>query len=285
MVDLRHPPRDRLGIGLSRWLLNVCVAVGLAACVAPAQVSDLQRTWTQAAVFLPPLGMGEVLVTRMGSNDMAARLAALRAGTKLPVVLYMHGCTGIGNEALLRKIAAGGFAVIAPDSFARAWRPLQCSPATFEGGYNVFIYDFRLAEVAYALDQMWASPWADSNRLVLVGSSEGAVAAALYRGDEFAARVIAQWTCSGAPHVAGLAWGGGEPVLALLGARDPWYLASSGQHCGHYLVGRPNSRSEIIAISSDIGDSKALKHDILSNPDTQSQILGFIDAYATPGGR
>ena len=111
-------------------------------------------------------------------------------------------------------------------------QPLECQLSfgigAQTGGRHLFVYDFRMEEVSFALEQLWTERWADWGRMFLVGTSEGGVTAALYRGDEFKARVIAQWTCSGAPHVAGIAAPLDEPILAVRGAQDPWYGAKAG---------------------------------------------------------
>jgi len=43
--------------------------------------------------------------------------------------------------------------------------------------------------------QLQAAPWADPARLVLAGYSQGGIAAALYDGPEFKARIIIAWPC------------------------------------------------------------------------------------------
>ena len=247
--------------------------VVLAACAGAGATSDLERTWDHARVVLPPLGAPGPVVTTMGSAAMASHLARLPPGGRLPVVVYLHGCTGIGNDDFLRTLAGDGFAVVAPDSFARTWRPLQCDPRTRSGGYNVFVYDFRLAETAYALGHLWQQPWADWNRMALVGSSEGGVAAALYRGDEFRGRVVLQWTCSGAAHVRGVAAPAGEPVMTVVGAEDPWYVANRRQDCGALLAGRPASRSLVV-------DGRG--HDVLGDSGVVEEVREFLRALISP---
>ena len=162
----------------------------------------------------------------------------------------MHGCTGYGSLKPLQAFARAGFAVIAPNSFARRYRPLQCRPSEKTGGRNIFIYDFRLLEISYALQRMADFSWIANDRLFLVGTSEGGVAAALYRGEEFRARIIAQWTCHGLPFVRGLAAPEGEAVLAIVRSNDPWYQPdrTSGQlgHCGSFFKTPDRSRSLII---------------------------------------
>ncbi len=262
-----------------RKKLFALALAALGACAGPsaqrAEAPDLPQTWNRATIVLPPLGTGAALVTTVDSPAMQERLRRVPANAKLPVVLYVHGCTGMGGLALLQALAEAGFAVVAPDSFARRYRPLQCDAQNQAGGRNLFVYDFRLEEVAYALDQLWLRPWADWEHLMLVGASEGGVAAALYRGDEFAARVILQWTCQGAPHVAGLATGKQEPVLALLASNDPWYQRVGGGDCGALLVGRPDSRSHLLIVPGG--------HELVAEPSAIRLVVEFLRRQAFRG--
>ncbi|MDP6709593.1 MAG: hypothetical protein QF893_24915, partial [Alphaproteobacteria bacterium] len=139
----------------------------------------------------------------MNDKALAAYLGAAR-GAKFPTVLYLHGCAGLDGLTPLRAMARRGFAVVAPDSFARRFRPRQCDPATLRGGRNVYVFDFRAAEISYAVHRFRRLPWVDKQRLFMLGVSEGGLAVAQYRGDEFRARAITEWTCNGAPLVRGL---------------------------------------------------------------------------------
>ena len=184
----------------------------------------------------------------------------------------MHGCNGVGSVKVLEALAARGFAVIAPDSFARRYRPLQCSAWLQSGGKNVFVYDFRQAEIAYALHRIKRTPWVDQRRMFLYGTSEGGVATAIYRGYAFRARVVTQWTCHGSPLVRGLMAQPNEPVLAIVRADDPWYSASKtpGQagHCGVFLGERPRSRPVVLPGGAG--------HDVYGNPKTIPMIADFL---------
>ena len=142
--------------------------VSCANSIASRQESDLQLTWSKAIVVLPPERTQGAIITRMDSRSMKARLEAGTISSKFPVIVYLHGCTGIGNVGLMKKLASNGFVVIAPDSFARKWRPLQCDPETQTGGYNLFVYDFRLAEISYTLNQLWQLPWVNQEQLFLL---------------------------------------------------------------------------------------------------------------------
>ena len=237
--------------------------------------SDIERTWGEAVVALPPVGPDGLVLARMNDRQMQKQVAQYGPATRLPVVLYMHGCTGIGNFLFFERLAKSGFAVIVPDSLARQFRPLQCDPETQTGGFNRFVYEFRQTEIAYALDQMAKISWIDQRNLFLVGTSEGGVATALYRGHEFRARVITQWTCNGAPIVEGIAAPPHIPILSIVKAGDPWYGVdrTRGQqgHCGQFMDGRPHSRSIVIGGGA--------RHDVYDSLENTEIIVRFLTEH------
>jgi dienelactone hydrolase len=210
--------------------------------------SDIARTFSQAFVLLPPARGEEVTVGKMSDADVRRKLSA--AGGRLPVMVYMHGCTGLQDPSVLAGFAKQGFVVVAPNSFARRFRPLQCRPSSRTGGENIFVFDFRLSELSYAVHRLRGMAWVDPDRMILFGVSEGGVAAALYRGNEFNGRIIAQWTCHGHPFVRGIAAPAGEPILAVVRKGDPWYdrARTRGQEgdCGAFFGDRPRSRSIVL---------------------------------------
>jgi hypothetical protein len=236
--------------------------------------SDIARTYAEALVLVPDAATGKLVEGKIGDQRV---IRALK-GRRLPLVIYLHGCTGIGNTEALQTIASSGFVVIAPNSFARRFRPLQCRPSRQSGGQNIFVYDFRLTEVSYAVHRLRDVPWVDWTKAFLLGVSEGGVAAALYRGNEFAGRVITQWTCQGHPFIRGIASGGGEPVLAIVRKSDPWYGHDDGidqsGHCGDAFAGRPNSFSYVLE-----GEGG---HDVMGNPRALEAIIDFFSRTGSP---
>jgi len=234
--------------------------------------SDVARTFEEATLVLPG---GPGLPPVVGPRDddaVSRRLSEIEDERPLPTVMYLHGCTGLDNLEPLRELARSGFAVIAPNSFARRFRPLQCRPSRRTGGDNVFVYDFRLTEISYAVHRLAEAQWVDHERLFLFGVSEGGVAVALYRGDEFRARVIAQWTCHGNPFIRGLAAPVDEPILAVVRDNDPWYTPVQ-QHnqrgdCGAFFNGRPGSQSLVL--------HDGQSHDVLDDALVRTRILEFL---------
>jgi dienelactone hydrolase len=272
LINKSNSRKSLLGIFTSFLVLAL-----LSACKAPIPLidprPDIELTWAEAKVALPPFRSGEdVLLANLEDNAVKERLAGLPRQAVLPVILYAHGCTGIGNGFFFKALARAGYVVIAPDSMARRYRPLQCDPKTQTGGYNRFVYDFRLTEISFALDRLKRLSWVDRRKVFLIGVSEGGVAAALYRGDEFRARVIAQWTCTGAPLVQGIFAPLDEPVLSIVRDADPWYDKSRTRNqrgdCGAFMRGRTNSQSIVL---------KGGGHSILDEKENVRTILDFLE--------
>ncbi len=252
--------------------------LSLTACASglPSGDPDIVRTWQQALIVLPPADPDVAPLMVRNSRDAHERhVRRLPPQTRFPTVVFMHGCTGIGNIAFLEELGRQGFAVIAPDSFARRFRPLQCEPGTQRGGRNLFIYDFRSAELTYALERLPELPWVDLDNLFLIGASEGGVTAALFRADVFNARVIVQWTCTGAPLVAGIDAPLRTPILAIVRENDPYYAPANtpGQqgHCGLYMTDRPGSQSLVVGAAQ--GEAA---HDVLSDAGAAAAIIAFL---------
>lgn len=254
----------------SAVIASMILAIG---SVESWAAGDLVRTWQKAWFAYPKGGK-----TKRLTKNALERLG--KSARKYPVVVYLHGCTGLGKgeREFGELLAREGFVFVAPDSMARSYRPLQCDPKTQTGGRNLFVFDFRMAEIAFALNRLTGQPWVDTGNLFLIGGSEGGVAAALYRGEEFRARVIFQWTCHGSPLVNGIDAPLDEPILAIVNRGDPWYDAehtpAQAGHCGVFFGDRVGSESLLL-------DRPGI-HDVLGLEEVQTKIAHFLKGFLEP---
>jgi hypothetical protein len=176
----------------------------------------------QAAVALPAsVTGGTVYLGRLADAPTEVR-------SKAPVVVFLHGSSGLGLPAIgawQRWLASMGIASLAPDSMALPQRLTYSSPidvATYEQ-----VHALRASEIALAAQALRTVPWADGARLVLAGTSEGAVAVARDAGP-WRGRMIFSWSCEDnyfvAQHrTAAIA----EPVLNVISATDPFFSPSN----------------------------------------------------------
>ncbi|SJZ68191.1 hypothetical protein SAMN02745126_01881 [Enhydrobacter aerosaccus] len=176
----------------------------------------------QASVALPAQATGGAAYFGKW-KDMPQPAAS--AG-KVPVVVFLHGSSGLGLAAIAewqKWLAAEGIASVAPDSFALPDRLTYSSPI----GKDVYerIHALRASEITLALKAVRAAQWADEKRLVLAGTSEGATAVARYGGAEFAARMIFSWSCEDNYFVEahGTQLVADQPVLNMISSVDPFF--------------------------------------------------------------
>jgi dienelactone hydrolase len=219
--------------------------------------TSLEATWKYALVSIPE-GMttdGSRCVGSFASNKNRKCLEKISRDRKHPLVLFMHGCAGIRDlhRRIITNFRSLGYAVIAPDSYARLGRKADCKPF----GRKRFTISLRADEIRYALTQIPKLDWVDRSRLVLAGFSEGGNTVAEYGGeDAFVGYIVMGWDCR-----YGLSPSG--PVLAIQGARDP----QKKGRCS--VVFRENSDSITVP--------KA-KHDISSYPETMAALRKFLGA-------
>jgi hypothetical protein len=201
--------------------------------------AELARVWASAIVYVPE---GSGRARQLSVGDLAGWRP--KAGVKrLPLAIHLHGCSGIwaGTHRRLKYLASLGFVAIAPASFARAKYPRSCNVAAHRGGFYRPILALRQADAGYAIEQGKRLNFVDPDQVLLSGLSEGAIATATFRpdgrGQRIRAKVIEGWTCTAAwPEYHGLVSAAQMPVLALVGADDPWFQNPVLQgDCGAFM--------------------------------------------------
>ncbi|MBZ8117695.1 hypothetical protein KUD11_03430 [Roseovarius sp. LXJ103] len=247
---------------MRRIVALLCLLAGPASAETGSDPVELDRTYEAALVYLP----GAEGPEQGTVADLSAHLVDAPA-----LVLYMHGCSGIIEiaHAAGRMYAQAGYVFVAPDSFARAEKPASCRPEVPEGGLHRAVLGWRQAEAGHAIAQLRRLTDAP---IVLVGHSEGAITAATFTGAPLAARVIEGWTCNaGWPEYIGLSAPEAEPVLSLVGKRDPWFrLPILRGDCGEFMDA--NDRSVVFKAPDPLFD----QHWTSGDAAVRALILAFL---------
>jgi dienelactone hydrolase len=204
-------------------------------------------------------------------------LANLAGDKKIPLVIYLHGCDGLNFQSYadIDLLLRNGYAVLAPDSFARKYKPQSCDPRTYTGGLHRGVLDFRLAEAGYAHEATKNLPWVDKRNIFMMGFSEGGITTAKYPNSGLAGRIILGWTCrSGWFEYVGISGPRDEPILAIVASNDPWFRNSwTYGNCGSSMLFRENAES--IVIEADF-------HAIQNLSEVQERIINFLNAKRRP---
>jgi pimeloyl-ACP methyl ester carboxylesterase len=115
------------------------------------------------------------------------------------------------------------------------------------------------------LSQIRQLPWIDQDRIILIGNSQGGRTVARWDEPGFAAHVILASNCgafrknaAAAPRAPATV-----PVLAVVGARDDYFLGSSCK-----VTRRIKGSKSILIPDAD--------HDIMGHPQTKSAIRDFL---------
>jgi dienelactone hydrolase len=174
--------------------------------------AGVEKSWNKADVFIP-----ESIFSKSTSN--------LQLEKKYPVVIYLHGCTGITSFHDLRWgrfISNLGFVVILPDSFARPSRISNCDPVNTVSTFRFpMALTYREQEIAYAINQLRKTSWADMSNIFLMGHSEGANAVAQTNITGFRGMILSSGFCN-----AGIKFENGVKGLVINYDNDPWHKGS-----------------------------------------------------------
>ncbi len=269
------------------WALLLATPAVWAQLAPPGELKGSAVTHTEASARAVIQGAALVLPASVTGGAVYAgplRDAPQTVKAKAPVVVFLHGSSGLALKAIADWqlwLATQGVASIAPDSFGLADRLTYKSPV----GKDVYekIHALRLSEIRLALQALPSQPWADTSRLVLAGSSEGAPAVARYTGSEFSGRMLFAWSCENNYFVEShrSALPADRPVLNIISTTDPFFSPANGWlgnpaakgHCGDAL--KDNKLSSIVLIPG-------APHTLFHLPLAQQATAGFLRDVLKP---
>ena len=217
-----------------------------------------------------------------GDGVVLADLPALpQTQGKVPVVVFLHGSSGInpnlGFDQWQQWLAEEGVASFIFDGMQLENRITYKSPvdkAVYEK-----IHALRGSEIDIAIKALQETPWADMDRLILAGTSEGAVSVARYDGDAFAGKIIYAWSCEDNyfvehHHTSNKA----VPVLNLISSNDRYY-----SHENTFLGNADATGNCQLTFGEERKDVQVLlipnaPHTLINLPAARSATLGFIES-------
>lgn len=233
---------------------------------AENQGANVAITWEKAEVFIP----GRVVKT---TPDKVAVIKPL------PVVIYLHGATGIDPDHDVRWgsfIKDLGYIAVLPDSMARPGRKPNYDSRTRRGGVFPAANAMRIEETRYVLEQIKKSTWADANNVFLMGHSEGGQAAARNRLPGFRGIIISGWTCtdSARPGFDGIFAPLETPILTLEWDHDAFREGTPQQgSCANKFGERKKAHQVLLA---------GTQHGTYSQREARDAVAQFLKENLVP---
>lgn len=247
--------------------MKIIFTIFLLALSTFAQSKDVELSWEKSLVFVP-------------GSDKAVPIDAVSLAKPHPVILYLHGCTGIAewhDAGWAKVLAQEGAVFIILDSFARPGRLSNCDPNR-KTGSNAFpkAHIYRQQEIAYAFEQLQKMPWADTKNLFLMGHSEGGTAVAIYPKPGFRGHIISGWTCTmrGDPILDGIRSKEDIPILVIAASRDEWRIGN------RFTEGKCSDRAKPTPFSKAYNlrqvDLDGTIHATLNYPEAKPAVITFF---------
>ncbi len=200
---------------------------------------DFRESFDHARVYLPVSLTGV-----QGFNDSLANLtdflAAVRGGGKAQTVaLFLQGSKNSQYDQRLAGWIVNRFNIIliAPATHKLTGRPVYVSPASNEIYRQV--HQFRKMELDYMVNRLDELMGLDRSRLVLIGHSEGAVAAGTWQG-EAAVRILLAWSCEHNYFSREHILAGDRKttrILNIIGSRDEFFAQEESLSSGDDIQG------------------------------------------------
>ena len=256
-----------------KWLIAVLLLL-IAGCASgpPADPNAVRRTFDKGQNRVPDVALRDgqfraLTEIREYPQDWQSRVAGakVRPGVRVPAVIYLHGCAGnTMGVTWASQFNRLGYAFFAPESLARPRRSMCGSGKRSMLDIRI---PWRIEELRYSLEQIQGLDWIDPQRILLMGSSEGAQAASAYTGNEFAAVVLIGTDCrfvGGRPRTPD-----GVPVLNMVGSNDN---EGGGKGC---------------RITRTVGGSRKViieggRHKLGNNADAMRELEAFLAACCAP---
>ncbi len=213
---------------------------------------NLEKVWTDSTVYSP-------------NSWFSINPTHISSDKKYPVVIYLHGCTGITlhDDSWARFISNQGFIVFLPDSFAYN-RQQNCNTKSYAGGgYQGNVYELRIREAEYVLNKVLQFPWVNKESIFLMGHSEGGQAASRSNIKGIKGYIVSGWTCTNWYNTNnhGLKTPKEAPVLAIAYNNDPWRTAYPGTvgRCADNADGRFITQIDLIGAFHETFSSLAAR--------------------------
>lgn len=201
--------------------------------------------------------------------------AGVKTGKTAPVIVFLHGCSGMGRSAydhISALFEMDDYVIIAPDSFANK-RPIVCDPSNSSAsGLYSDSNHWRLGGLKFALDYIVKSSWADKGNIFLAGHSQGGSIAYGYSGEIKIKGRISDGGGGCRHEYLGNGIEDDEFVIAFHDEHDSWYhKKANSSECRFWAASHPNG--------TDVYNADGHSHEPLLRKENLSVLRGWLKQH------
>lgn len=242
--------------------------------------SDIEQTYSNAFVGIPKEAIGAKNDFLGSWADFLQSYPNFNPVKKLPVLLFMYGSAGLSKNKIFQSLIPEKtpFIFFAPDSFRINNRPTYKSPVSHKA-YNK-VHEIRQAEIYISLKKLIKFDFIDRRNIFLMGHSEGALSAAIYKSKNIKGRIISGFSCEDSYFYKNPKLGSApdEPFLNIIGTDDQYFGRCSEFNkfyntAGHGGIALQNNKNAKIVL---LGNTP---HDVTQSIYTVNEIVSFLNFW------
>lgn len=248
-------------------------------------MKELKKTLKKYNNFEDTYKKGFIGIPKNFSNNNEAMILTLeefkekfseaKITKNYPTLFYMHGSAGFSyGKQYCKALIDEGFIFFAPNSYELKNRPTYKTPTKIKNYEEV--HKVRVAEVFYNINRLKEFSFINKENIFLMGSSEGALAAAKYKGKEFKGRIVVAYACENGYYSRDFKIGAKkkDPFLNIIGTHDQYFSKYSkyedkkvNGHCAMALLEYKNAKVVLLPKT---------KHNVIENPYTIYEVVNFL---------
>ena len=214
-------------------------------------------------------------------NEFVKKYPNMKEKKKYKTVLYMHGSSGLYKGEVYRKyiVEELGFIFFAPNSYKIKNRPTYKSPAKRKE-YNR-VHKVRITEIDYNQKRLKKVDFVDNKNIFLMGNSEGGLAAAIFKSNKFAGRIITAFSCESSYFYENFKLGAkkSEPFLNIIGTHDEFFAKKTYLNKKYKVNGNGIEKLKNYENAKVVILPKA-KHDLTTNIYVKDEVLSFLKLWS-----
>jgi dienelactone hydrolase len=170
---------------------------------------NIDYSWKNVEIYTP-------------ENNLNKKIENIKFEKKFPVLILMHGCTGINANIRLWAsfFNSIGFVVILPNSMEIPGRGQWCNEMLKEFDMNKVgvAYKVRSAEASYVMEKIQNFSWVDKRNIFIMGHSEGGLASYFVTDERYSGIIFSGNPCK----ISHYMHNSKIPILAINWTNDTW---------------------------------------------------------------